>query len=407
MAKATSTAIDIEIKQRADRAIAHGALTNSKRPESFVRGVYPTHLVRGQGCMVWDTKGRKYIDFLAGLGSSILGYANEEVTQAVCEQARRGATLSLGTDLEVQAAEKVKECFPWVERVRFLKTGTDACSAAVRIARAHTKRDEIASDGYHGWSDDFVSMTAPALGVPARSWMRKEIEPEFSAGWITEPVGTDASEKHKASLTLMREQCREQGIPVIFDEIITGFRFPRFGVSNFWGVEPDLICLGKAIANGMPLSVVAGKKALMECDEYFVSSTFAGETLSLAAALKTMTLLQTRYSLEQLWLKGDQFLRGFNSIWPEGLTIQGYPTRGTLTGALETRALFCQEAVKAGLLFHPSTFFFNFSHVDVMDQVLNVCGDIMLRLKTGQVRLEGELPKSPFAQRVREGNGRA
>lgn len=403
MARKTFTASHSVLLNRQERAIAQGSLTNSKRPTCFVKGVYPTHLERSRGCYVWDHNGNQYIDFIAGLGSSILGYANEEVSQAIVQQLKKGTTFSLATELEVEAAEKVKECFPWVEKVRFLKTGTEACLAAVKIARTYSGYDHIYSDGYHGWSDEFTSLTPPALGVPRdlRTITKGDFPPAGTAGVIIEPVNLEASPARTERLKEIRKRCDETKTPLIFDEIITGFRYPKFGACNQTGIEPDLICLGKAIANGMPLAVVAGKGKIMECDEYFVSSTFAGETLSLAAAIKTMSLLQTKYDLNDLWDKGAQFLYKFNSIWPDGVWIEGYPTRGVFKGDLMNRALFMQESCKAGMLFGPS-FFFNFSHIDVMDTVLSSCQSILGRIKTGSVTLEGELPQAPFSSKARQ-----
>lgn len=389
-----------ELWNRQELSIAHGALTNSKRPSVFVKGVYPTHLEKSKGCHVWDASGKRYIDFIAALGSSILGYANEEVNQAITTQLKKGTTFSLATEMEVETAEKVKECFPWVERVRFLKTGTEACLAAIRIARAKSGYDPIYSDGYHGWSDEFTSLTPPAHGIPKQHHITKsDFPPAGTGGLIIEPVQTDAGDARVKRLREIRARCDETKTPLIFDEIITGFRFPKFGTCNYFGVEPDLVCLGKAIANGMPLAVVAGKKEIMETD-YFVSSTFAGETLSLAAAHKTMSLLQTKYKLDHLWDRGAQFLYRFNQIWPEQLWIEGYPTRGVFKGDELTRALFFQESCKAGILFGPS-FFFNFSHIDVMDTVLSSCEAILGRIKMGSVTLEGEMPQTPFAQKAR------
>lgn len=119
------------------QTIAHTALTNSKRAECFVKGVYPTHLTKGHGCHVWDTQGNQYVDFICGLGSNILGYANAEVNEAIFKAARDGANLSLGTPLEMELADRLKGLFPFVDRWRFLKTGSDACSAAIKIARAY------------------------------------------------------------------------------------------------------------------------------------------------------------------------------------------------------------------------------------------------------------------------------
>lgn len=270
-----------------------------------------------------------------------------------------------------------------------------------------TKNWLVLSDGYHGHLDDCISLTPPSLGIPDRDWMAKlpddytdELLLQADAV-IIEPIKTDISPSRIEWLKKLRDDCTRLDVVLIFDEIITGFRFPRFSVSNYYGIQPDLICLGKAIGNGMPLAVVAGKKHIMNCGEYFVSSTFAGETLSLAAALKTMTLLETKYDLSRLWDKGMQFLNRFNALMPGVLGIQGYPTRGVFVGDQLTKALFWQEACRAGILFGPS-WFFNFKHIDCMDEVLSTCQDIAVRLKTGSVKLEGELPISPFSAKVRQ-----
>ena len=395
-----------EYAKRASLCIAQGALTNSKRPSTLVEGVSPTHLVKGEGPYVFDTEGNRLIDFISGLGSNLFGYGHGEITQAICDRASKGATLSLGTTLEIEVAEKVKELFPFVERMKFLKTGTQACSAAIKIARAYTGRSIVVSDGYHGHDDDFVSLTEPALGVPPRTWMRKltkeKLEPDSVAAVIIEAVNLDTSKEYLDWLRELRKECSRVGTLLIFDEIITGMRFPKFSVANWSGVEPDIICLGKAMGNGMPISCVAGREKIMNCGEYFISSTFAGETLSLAAALKVMTLLQMpKYDIQDLWDKGKSFQDRFNQMMPEKLILKGYPTRSIFEGDQMTKALFWQEAVKAGILLGPS-FFFNFSHRGLEDTVLNAFDDIFTRIKMSQVKLHGKVPQSPFAQQMRE-----
>ncbi len=392
-------------QNRAELTIAQGALTNSKRPECLVKGIFPTHLTRGQGAFVWDTDGKRYIDFICGLGSNLLGYGQSDVASAVAQRAMMGATLSLGTTLEVETGEKIKELFPFIERLKFLKNGSDACTAALRIARTYRKRATVLSDGYHGFGDEFISLVPPAHGIggsfPIQPLKELHEIDDTIAAVIVEPVITEWSEERIQYLKALREQCTRHGVILIFDEIITGCRFPKWSVSRYSGVEPDLICLGKAMANGMPISVVGGKSEIMNCGEYFVSATFAGETLSLAAAHKTLTLLQTKFPIDTLWERGEQFLKAFNSIAPEIVKIQGYPTRGVFVGSDLNKALFWQEACKAGMLFGPS-WFFNFSHIAHMELVLSSCQDILRRIQVGSVALQGELPKKPFAQQMRK-----
>jgi glutamate-1-semialdehyde 2,1-aminomutase len=187
---------------------------------------------------------------------------------------------------------------------------------------------------------------------------------------------------------------------LIFDEIITGFRFPRFSVSSYFNVIPDIIVLGKAIANGMPLAAVGGKYDVMNGTDYFVSSTYAGETLSLVAGKATITALQNKYDLDWLWKQGQAFLDVFNSLWPEKITIQGYPTRGAFKGDELVKALFWQEACLAGILFGPS-FFFNFALASEWKDAMVAIKAIIEKIKRGGVQLLGEMPKSPIAQKVR------
>ncbi|MES3012644.1 MAG: aminotransferase class III-fold pyridoxal phosphate-dependent enzyme [Pseudomonadota bacterium] len=394
------------LHRRAQDAIAQGYLTNSKRPQSHVKGVYPSHVKGGLGCKLFGHDGRSYTDFICGLGTNLLGYGNERIAAAMQAELRNGYCHSFATHHEVEAAEKLKELFPFVDAVKFLKTGSEACLAAVKIARASTGRARVLSAGYHGWGDEFVSLTPPAFGCSGRAYTYElgggyEIDDE-TAAVIVEPVITDASDARRAWLQELRETCTKHGTLLIFDEVITGLRWPRFSVSAHWSITPDLIVLGKALGGGMPLAAVGGRYDVMNRGEYFISSTYAGETLSLVAAKTAMTLLQTKYDLAVLWEKGQAFLDQFNAIAPGLVRIDGYPTRGAFKGALLTKALFFQEMCEAGVLFGPS-WFFSFPLAEESHGVLQACRDVLTRIANGQVTLRGELPSSPFAEQVRAG----
>lgn len=394
-----------ELHRRALACIAQGALTNSKRPSCFLPEIYPSHVSHGKGCYLWDHTGKKYTDFICGLGVNILGYAQDKVNAAIAARLALGATLSLSTHVELEVAEKLKEMFTFVDAWKFLKTGSEACSAAVRIALAKTGRQRVLSQAYHGWHDGFVSLTEPALGVtncPDFAKLHDGWDDDDSVGAIIiEPVVTDWSDARRKYLQDLRDKCTKRGIMLIFDEVITGFRWPKFSVAEHWNITPDLICLGKAMANGLPLAAIGGKYAVMNCDEYFVSSTFAGETLSLAAAKQTLLMLQTTHRPEKLWERGAEFLAKFNELWPEKVSIEGYPTRGAFVGDPLIKGLLFQEACKAGILFG-SSWFLSFPAIDELENTLEVCADIIGRLKIGAVKLEGTLPVSPFAQKLRE-----
>lgn len=352
---------------RSRSAVAQGCLTNSKSPESYLLGLYPTHIKGGNGCHLYDENDKKYVDFICGLGANLFGYGNEQITQQVLKHIYSGANHSLPTIHEVKAAEKVKELYPWVDRVKWLKTGSDACNAAVRFARAYTGRGLVLSEGYHGWGDTFVSATKPAKGCNKYYQGIGNIEDKITdkvAAVIVEPVIVDDSRERIEWLKNLRKECDATGALLIFDEVITGLRYESMGVCNKYGIKPDLICLGKAIGGGYSLACVAGRSDVLDDRQVFVSSTYAGETTSLVAGHAAMGLLQKNndFNIGHLWEKGAEFIKEFNN--PIGtddhVKIVGYPTRGTFTGTIEERALFCQEMAKANILFHPATWFFNF-----------------------------------------------
>ena len=389
-------------RARADNSIAHGALTNSKRPSAFVDGVYPTHLTKGVGAHVWDLLGKKYLDFCCANGTNLVGYGNPVVAQSAYDALRAGALFSLSSTLEVEAAEKVQEMLPWIERLRFLKTGSEACQAAIRIARAATGRKLVLSEGYHGWGDEFVSLTPPAhgciggmtLGLRDLNFINRDL-----AAVIVEPVMLDAGPTRRKWLNDLKARCNDMGVVLIFDEIITGFRWQKYSVAGHWGIRPDISLYGKAMAGGLPLAVVGGRKEIMECeDEYFVSSTFAGDRTSLAGFLAMSQLLHShQYRLGELWETGEKFLEKFNAI-SELIQIEGYATRGAFRGHPEMIGKFWQECCKAGILFGAS-WFWAFPHMQEQN-VIEVCEEAIWKVKRG-VQLEGRLPQSPFAAKVR------
>lgn len=397
---------DYTLHRRAEKCIAQSYLTNSKRPQSLIMGVYPTHLVRGKGCFVWDAQGKKYVDFITGLGTNLLGYANDTVSSAVREAIDLGNLYSLASPFELEAAETLKGIFQFVDCWKFTKTGSDACSAAVRVARAATGRETVLSEGYHGTDDNFVSLTPPHLGTldPDRLGFAKlslDAIDRSVAAVIVEPIMTDFSAERIKWLHDLREKCTDTGTLLIFDEIVTGFRFPKMCVSRYIGIDPDLICLGKAMANGLPLAAVGGKYAVMNCGEYFISSTYASCSDAFAACKAVCNLLQKSFRIDELWKEGEIFLKEFNDLWPEKITIEGYPTRGIFRGDEDIRALFFQESCYAGMLFGPS-FWYNFPLAKIGLDLIPTLREIMDKIRRGGAKLRGEKFRSPFAQKVRE-----
>jgi len=343
---------------------------------SFVQGVAPNFLTRGEGAFVWDIDGNRYIDYILGLGPVILGYSDPEVNKAVIDQIKDGVSFSLPHPIEVEVAHTLCEIIPCAEMVRFGKNGSDVTAAAVRAARAYTHRDKVARCGYHGWQDWYIGSTDRHLGVPdavrrltlrfpyndleALHLLLKENRDEIAC-IIMEPVTFDAP--NPEYLEEVQTLCRKHKALLIFDEVITGFRFGLGGAQAFFGVTPDLACFGKAMANGFPLSAIVGRAEVMQLfNEVFFSSTFGGEAVSLIACQATIQQLRKGHAFDHIWRIGAILQEGVNRLakayvlsehihcagfppWT-GIQIQGHDDD---TSRL-LRGLFQQEAIRRGIL---------------------------------------------------------
>lgn len=372
--------------------------TNSKRHTHFVSGVYPAFASHGVGPYIVDSNGSRYLDFVCGLGAVSLGYSNQKIIEAVTRQIQKGASFSLPHTLEVEVAEYIRGLVPCAERIRFLKNGDDASRAAIRIARAYTNRTRVLSDGYHGHSDIFTSLTEPALGVKEKF----EIYPldddcidSAVACVIVEAMKLSDKPQYFQWLRRIREKCREVGAVFVMDEIVTNCRVPQLTVSKWQDIDPDLILLGKGMANGYPLSVVGGKKDLMNCGEYFISTTFGGEAVSLAACRATLEELEKR-SFSDLIFYGKRLLEKLNALSPD-IQWEGWGSRAQLNTEHPKTHLLMQEAVKSGI-FLGKAFFFNFAHLEsnCESMVFSALQTIVERIKRGEIKLKGEPPNYSF-----------
>ncbi len=391
---------------RAENCISQGGLTNSKWPESLIKGLYPTHVKGGHGSYLYDCNDIKWADYICGLGSNLFGYGNDYISKEIMKHIFNGANHSLPTKFEVEAAEALKTVMPWVERFKFTKTGTAACDAAIRFARAATGRLMVLSQGYHGVGDEFVSLSPPAKGVHTCN----DIGTLESLGQITkdvaaviiEPVITDYSRARMDWLKALRDECTKAGALLIFDEVITGMRFKMGSVAAYSGVTPDLICLGKAVGGGLSLAAVGGSSKILDDKQVFISSTYAGETWPLIACAKAVELQRTRkeFSIDYLWDRGQEFMDDFNKLG--GVQMVGYPSRGSFEGDMKERALFCQEMARHKILFHPSTWFYNYTHIPINQEVIHTIDLVKERIREKRCKLEYPLPATPFAAKLRE-----
>jgi glutamate-1-semialdehyde 2,1-aminomutase len=289
-------------RERADAVLPTGASTGSKRAVALwgddADPALPTHLLSARGCHVVDVHGTSYVDCTMALGSVALGYGEPRVTRAVVEAATEGHVGALSSWREVELAERLHTLIPCAERVQFLKAGAEATSAAVRIARTYTGRERVVASGYFGWHD----WSSEQAGVPAavRAATRHvpfdDVEPleravteagDDLAAIVIEPVVERVPSD--AWLRRARELCDASGAALVFDEIKTGFRVAPGGYQEVCGITPDLATFGKALANGFPLSAVAGHAALMDAARNtWISSTLASESTALAAALAVL-----------------------------------------------------------------------------------------------------------------------
>ena len=359
----------------AEAVIPLGSQTFSKSRTQYPVGVSPFFASKGSGSYLWDVDGNKYVDLVASLAAVTLGYGDPEINKAVKRQLKKGVSLSLSSKLETVVAEKIIDLVPSAEMVRFAKNGSDATSAAVRIARYFTGRDHIISIGYHGWHDWYIGSTTRSMGVPsavqaltlsARYNELSHVENLFQevkgnvAAVILEPM--NSVDPAPGYLESLRSFCSSNNILLIFDEVITGFRFARGGAQELFGVTPDLSCFGKGIANGFPISVIAGRREIMEgFKEVFFSGTFGGELLSLTAANVVLDKVKDGRVIAELYRVGQAIQQGLTSEIShkkyEFVNLSGNPTWTFLNWTLSSDALqnqvktyFLQEMFKRGIL---------------------------------------------------------
>jgi glutamate-1-semialdehyde aminotransferase/spore coat polysaccharide biosynthesis protein SpsF (cytidylyltransferase family) len=365
---------------KAERVIPLGTQTFSKSRIQFPGKSAPLFLTHGDGGRVYDVDGREYVDMMCGLLSIGLGYRDPDVDGAIRRQLNRGISFSLATELERELAERLVELIPSAEMVRFGKNGTDATSGAVRLARAFTGRDRILACGYHGWQDWYIGATSRNRGVPGAVGGLTVLTPfndlaaleqAFArykgevAAVILEPAS--AALPAPGFLDSLRALTKREGALLIFDEVITGFRWSLGGAQEVYGVTPDLTALGKALGNGMPISALVGRADVMGLmNEVFYSATFGGETLSLAAAIAVIDKMRREDVIGRLWAIGRTLRQGAEArIAAAGLAdvigLSGAEPWSILTfkgrdGASREaiKTLFLAEMIAAGVLINAS-----------------------------------------------------
>jgi glutamate-1-semialdehyde 2,1-aminomutase len=365
--------------------IAGFTSTGSKRPDTLFGShdpTLPSRMTRSAGCHVWDEKDRQYIDYIMGLGSVALGYGHPDVIRAAASAMENGVVGPLAPVLEEEVAATLCRLIPWIERVRFLKTGAEAMAAAVRLARVYTGRDHVLGCGYHGWLD-WCQGTA---GVPhatrvlygeipfnhaerARELIRAESD--RLAAVVFEPV--IVAEPNPEWLRVLREETSRVGALLIIDEIKTVCRLAIGGACERYGIRPDLVVMGKAIANGFPLAVVGGRSDVMaEVSRTWISSTLATEFVSLAAAKATLEATRTLEVPDHLQRVGTRLLDGLRALaqeHPDVLSgVGGIPQMCFLQYADDSVSHAVTAAcAQSGLLFKRSAYnFVSLAHTETL-----------------------------------------
>jgi len=363
---------------RARKVTPLGSQTYSKSVRYFCEGAAPAFLERGQGSHVWDVDGNEFVDFMCALGPVTVGYNDPLVNAAVIAQLQKGISFSMATELEVELAEALTKIVPCAEMVRFVKNGSDATSSAVRLARAFTGRDLVAVCGYHGMQDWYIGSTTNRRGVPddvcalTKTFVYNDANslkklfaqyPGQIAAVILEPIQADGP--MDGYLEELRSVTQEAGALLVFDEVVSGFRYALGGASELYKVRPDLAAFGKGMGNGLPISAVAGRADVMELigtQGVFISTTFGGETLSMAGSLATLKILSQSGTYERIWNLGAKLLDGLNAgiaehgvgevVKVSGLAPHGgvgVDGKGSLD-YLDIMSLYQQRMVEGGIL---------------------------------------------------------
>jgi glutamate-1-semialdehyde 2,1-aminomutase len=388
------------IQPRFRAVIPGGAHTYAKGDDQYPESMSP-YIVRGQGCHVWDLDGNEFIEYGMGLRAVTLGHAYKSVVEAVGRQIMLGTNFVRPAVIELECAEELLSMIPNSEMVKFGKNGSDVTSAAIKLSRAYTGRDLIAICEEHPFfsvDDWFIGTTPMAGGIPkAIKDMTLKFHyndigsvhqlfqkyPDRIACVILE-AEKDKEPKNNF-LSELQKACKRNGTVLIFDEMITGFRWHNGGAQTFYNITPDLSAFGKGLGNGFSVSALVGKKEIMKLGGFdhdkervfLLSLTHGAETHSLAAALETMRIYKREPVIETLWQRGERLMRGINkSIEENRLTgyvqLIGrpcslvYATRDEKQQPSQPfRTLFLQEIIKRGILAPSLVISYSHTEIDV------------------------------------------
>ena len=421
--------------KKAKKIIPGGTMLLSKRPEMFLPEKWPAYFSRAKGCKIWDLDNLKYIDCsLMGVGTNILGYGNKFVDNAVLDVVKKGNLSTLNCPEEVELAERLIEINPWADMVRFARTGGEANSIAVRIARAASGKDNIAICGYHGWHDWYISVNHNNKGDNLNKHLIPGLKPEGVPKVLENTVFPFEFNDFKQLLNIVKNEnigiikmevirnnppqnnflkkvrrlASENNIVLIFDECTSGFRETFGGIHKKYNVQPDIAIYGKALGNGYAITAVVGRKEIMEnAQKSFISSTFWTERIGPSAALKSLELMEKEKTWEQITHYGRLVQQNWRKIAQKNnvnIQINGIPALSSFIFQhplnLEFKTYLTQEYLKKGYL-GSNIFYTSVSHNEkILLRYFECFDEIMFKISkciNGELNIN-DLLESPVCQ---------
>lgn len=402
-----------KLMQQGKSIIAGFTQTMMKKPEQFALGHFPVYLESGEGATVKDVDDNEYIDFICGLGASTLGHNHPVVVNAITQNLAKGIIHSLPAPVEIKTAQTLVDMIPGAEMVRFFKTGADANSAAIRLARFVTKKEEIVTVGYNGWHDQYMFDTPGVpkvvqqythrmpLFTPADEQPLLDLVEEkgdsLAAVLLSVPYNRELSGEFVQRL---QHACNHKNVLFVLDEVVTGFRLALGGAQEYFGVKADLVTFSKGIAAGMPLSAVTGSCALMdEMEKLQVSTTFGGEMLSLEVCHAVLKEYQTSHYIEHITAMGEKLKRGVNAVSEKlgaPLRVVGYDAIPMFLFAKSPQEhvkyaepFVAQMALRGVLLRRDVNFISGVHTEEQIDQTITAVHDSLVAMKNAQLFVKG------------------
>ncbi|MFA4941298.1 MAG: aminotransferase class III-fold pyridoxal phosphate-dependent enzyme [Patescibacteria group bacterium] len=426
----------VKFWNKAKKIIPGGSQLLSKRSEMFLPNQWPSYYKKAKGIEIWDLDGNKFIDMsYMGVGSCILGYADKNVNKKVKETVDAGNMTTLNSPEEIELAEFLIKMHPWADNVRYARTGGEAASIAIRIARAYTGKSKVAFCGYHGWHDWYLSSNLSNKknlighllpGLNPRGVPKELINTAFPFHYNKIGELENIIKKHDIGVIIMEPSRHQEpednflekvrgisnriGAVLIFDEISSGFRRNIGGVHLLYKVNPDIAIFGKAMSNGYPMSAVIGKKKIMQAaQDSFISSTYWTERIGPAAALATIKKMQSKKVPKHIDFIGKNIGIGWKKIAKKynlDINVDGPNPLINFTfnhkDSQKIKTLFTQEMLKRGFLA-TTTVYVCYSHkkehikkyLKSVDEVFNIISQATIKNKIDSL-LEGPVAHSGF-----------